>query len=265
MKKPDWRVWIKDRKECKNWLKSYLRRGVLRKTGDESRLYLRKANHNLNFANWVFEKHKDEIPKIFRDETFYDWIISIYYYAVYHSALALISKERHSSKSHSASLCFLIYYNYHLQKALDKEDIEIIANSLDKEDIETIGDSKELRERASYDVHELFEKKLAEQAREKAVNFINKIRVLLQESKSTGKKARSKKNKRKAEEEMAKKDESKEEKIVDNKKNAKTESLQKAATGEKSNEAEKPMKEDEPANINEGLEAKNKRENNLNK
>jgi len=39
-------------------------------------------------------------------------------------------------------------------------DIILVANSLNKEDIETLGASKELRERASYDVHELFEKKL---------------------------------------------------------------------------------------------------------
>ncbi|MBI2632454.1 hypothetical protein HYW75_05600, partial [Candidatus Pacearchaeota archaeon] len=65
------------------------------------------------------------------------------------------------------------------QKALDKEDVELIASSLDREDIETLGVSKELREKACYDVHELFEKKLAEQIREETVNFANKIKLLL--------------------------------------------------------------------------------------
>ncbi|MBU3913341.1 MAG: hypothetical protein KKE50_04570 [Nanoarchaeota archaeon] len=181
MKKPDWRVWIKDKEECGHWLNNYIGKKVLRKSEDESRLYLNKSNHNLNFANWVFEKHQDEIPKIFRDETFYDWIINIYYYAIYHSASALISREGYSSKNHSASLCFLIYYNYHLQNKISKEDVELVASSLNKEDIETLGNSKELRERASYDVHELFEKKLAEQIREKAVDFVNKIKMLLEE------------------------------------------------------------------------------------
>ena len=103
----------------------------------------------------------------------------MYYYAIYHAALALMSKEGFVSKNHSATLCFLIYHHYHLQKALDEEDIRFIASYLDKEDIETIGDSKELRERACYDVHELFERKLAEYIREKAVDFVNKIKALL--------------------------------------------------------------------------------------
>ncbi len=180
MKSPDWRVWMKDEKECESWLISYIRKKILRKSKDESQLYLKKTDHNLNFANWVLDKHDDEIPKIF-NENFYDWVINIYYYAVYHAALALMSKEGYNSKNHSATLCFLIYHHYHLQNAINKEDVEFIASSLEKEDIEIIGDSKELRERASYNIHELFEKKLAEQIHEKAVNFINKIKILLKE------------------------------------------------------------------------------------
>ncbi len=76
-------------------------------------------------------------------------------------------------------MAFLIYHHYHSQKALEKEDVELIASSLGREDIETIGTSKELREKACYDVHEQFEKKLAEQIKEEAVDFANKIKILL--------------------------------------------------------------------------------------
>lgn len=205
MKKPDWKLWIKDKKECEYWLSNYIRRKVLRRTGDESELYLKKANHNLNFANWIFGKHDGEIKELFGDETFYDWIINIYYYAIYHSASALISREGYSSKSHSASLCFLIYYKYHLQNKISQEDVELIASSLNKEDIETLGDSKELRERASYNVHELFEKKLAEQIREKAVDFVNKIKFLLEEEE----RKRQEKGRKRVEEEKRKEQEGK--------------------------------------------------------
>ena len=54
---------------------------------------LRRTDHNLTFANWIIEKHKDEIPTVFGGDNFYDWVISIYYYAIYHAALALMSKE----------------------------------------------------------------------------------------------------------------------------------------------------------------------------
>lgn len=180
MRKPDWKLWLRDEKECKFWLDSYIRKKILKKSPDESRLYLRKADHNLTFANWIIEKHKDEIPAVFGGDNFYDWVISIYYYAIYHAALALMSREGLTSKNHSATLAFLIYHHYHSQKALEKEDVELIANSLGKEDIEALGISKELRERASYDVHEQFEKRLAEQIREQSVDFANKIKLILQ-------------------------------------------------------------------------------------
>jgi len=179
MKKPDWKVWLSDKKECKSWLDGYIKKKILKKSQDESKLHLRKTDHNLTFANWIIEKHKDEIPKVFGKDMFYDWVISIYYYAIYHSALALMSREGFISKNHSATLSFLIYHHYHAQKALEKEDVELIASSLAREDIETLGFSKELRERACYNVNELFEKKLAENIREQAVEFANKIRVLL--------------------------------------------------------------------------------------
>ena len=179
MKKPDWKLWMNDKDECKVWFNSYLKKGILRKSSDESRLHLRKTDHNLNFANWVAEKHKNEIPELFGNETFYDWIINFYYYAVYHAALALLCRENHKSKNHSATLCFLIYHHFHLQNALNKEDVELVASSLSREDIEIIGISKELREKACYDVHEGFERRLAEHIREQAVNFVNKIKLLL--------------------------------------------------------------------------------------
>lgn len=179
MRKPDWKLWLEDKKECRLWLEGYIRKGALRKSPDDSRLYLRKTDHNLNLASWVFEKHKGEIPETFGKETFYDWVISIYYYAIYHAALALVSREGYESKSHSATLCFLIHHHYHLQKALSKEEVELVAASLDKEDIETVGFSKELREKACYDVHETFEKKLAHQVREQAAHFASKIKSLL--------------------------------------------------------------------------------------
>lgn len=181
MRKPDWKLWLKDKEECKSWLNDYIRKELLKKGADESRLHLRKTDHNLNLANWITERHKDEIPKLFGEENFYDWIINIYYYAIYHAALALVSREGYKSKNHSATLCFLIYHHHHLQKAINKEDVELIASSLNKEDIETVGISKELREKACYDVHETFEQKLAQHVRNQAVNFANKIKLLLKE------------------------------------------------------------------------------------
>lgn len=178
MKKPDWKIWLKDKNECHLWLSRYINTKVLRKSTDESKLYLKKADHNLNFANWIFEKHKER-AEIFKEETFYDWVIDIYYYAIYHAALAMTSRDGYKSKSHSATLCYLIYYHHHSQKVLNEKDVELIAGFLNKGDIETIGISKEIREKASYDIHESFGEKLAKQIQEEAIDFINKIKTAI--------------------------------------------------------------------------------------
>ena len=113
MKSPNWREWIKNQKECRLWLENYKGKKILKKSKDQSNLYLRKTDHNLNFANWIMEKHENEIPEVFEKETFYDWVVSVYYYAIYHSALALITTKGYISKNHSATLCFIIYHYYH--------------------------------------------------------------------------------------------------------------------------------------------------------
>ncbi len=179
MKKPNWKLWLEDGGECKSWLGSYINKGILKRSLDDSKIYLKRVDHNLTFANWIIDKHKDEIPRIFGEDTFYDWVISIYYYGIYHAALALMSREGFTSKNHSATLCFLIYHHCHRQNKLDEEDVQLIASSLERGDIETLGFSKELREKACYDVHEQFERRLVEQIREQAVNFANKIKFLL--------------------------------------------------------------------------------------
>lgn len=179
MKAPDWKVWMNDKKECKKWLEIYKERSLIRVSEDDSKLYMRKAEHNINFANWIKEQHKTGIKEFFGEETFYDWVINIFYYAVYHSALALISKEGFESKNHSATLCFLIYSHFHLSKNITQKEIHLISSSLEKEDIESFGYSKEIRERASYNVHESFEEKLARQMQEEAVRFFNKIRNMI--------------------------------------------------------------------------------------
>ena len=177
MKKPDWRIWIRNKEECRIWLESYVKKKMLIKNKREEKLYFNKSEHNLNFANWLNEK-QDELKKLF-DDFFYDWVISGYYYTVYHSALALVSRLNYKSKSHLATLCFIIFYYFHDKKLLEEEHLEVIADSIEKEDIESVAKSKSLRERASYNVTETFEKQLVEDIKTDAVGFLQKVRSIL--------------------------------------------------------------------------------------
>ncbi len=183
MKRPDWRQWLSNRQACRKWHSDYLRKGVLRLTSANWKIYMRKSVHNLDFSNWIYRKHADEIPAAFGSERFFDWVIAGYYYSIYHAALALISTKGLESKSHLATLNSLILHFCHKEKSLDSKDIELVAESLgaslEKEDIELIAISKSLRERASYNASSEFEESLVKATKENAVRFIEKAQGIL--------------------------------------------------------------------------------------
>lgn len=179
MKAPNWEGWLKDENICKTWLDHYIQKGMLRKTRLSPSDYMRKAQHNIDFANWLNEKHKEELPRLFGDEKFYDWVISGYYYAIYHASLALISSKDYTSKSHYATLCLIIWCFHHETKHLDKKDITLLHSTMNKEDIEIIAETKELREKASYGVSGNFELRLVDKSKGNAIYFLNKAREIL--------------------------------------------------------------------------------------
>ncbi len=178
MKKPNWRNWIENKNDCKAWLDSYINKEIIVKSEGNEKLHYNKAEHNANLSNWLNSK-QDDLRTLF-DDVFYDWVINSSYYASYHAALALVSKLKFKSKSHAATLCFIIYYYFHDNKLLEKEHLEIVANALNKDDIEIITNSKSLRERASYNIDESFEKGIADDVRKNSLNFINKVRGILE-------------------------------------------------------------------------------------
>jgi len=183
MKKPNWRKWLKDKEDCRTWLNLYLKKRILKKTSLSEEDYLKKAIHNFDFANFILDKHKKEIPTLFGDEKFYDWVIIAYYYAIYHSALALLSMKNLSSKSHFATLCALTFYFYH-EKKLNRRDIELVAESHEKniqqKDLETFVKAKGMRERASYGVGTSFESYIVNRLKEDTRNFLEKVRSILE-------------------------------------------------------------------------------------
>jgi len=182
MKKPDWRVWLRSKSECRKWYDYYRKNSMLKKTTFKPENYMKKATHNIDFSNWVLAKHKDEIPTVFGDQKFYDWVIVGYYYTVYHASLALIASKGLESKSHFATLSAIILLFCH-EKKISKEDVEIVAESIGttitKDDIEIIIDSKSLRERASYNIGYEFDEALVKRAQSNAVKSMQKVRSVL--------------------------------------------------------------------------------------
>lgn len=180
-----WQTWLESKETLNKDFKSYKMKKLIRKIDCAtllSKTHLNKAFHNLDFANFTLN-NQDEINKRLEDETYFDWVIVISYYAMYHSAMALLYKLGYKASTHLATICVLC--KECLGKTLDKKDIEKISNVLElsEEEIKEIGRAKERREKASYSGSVSFEKNLAEMTLGDARKFINKIADILEEMK----------------------------------------------------------------------------------
>lgn len=175
-----WQTWIKDKDVCKNSLDNYIKKGVIRSNALPPTLHLKKAEHNFTFANWLIEQHSDTIPETFsNDENFYDWVVTAYYYSIYHMTLALLSTKHLSSKSHAATLCAVIYYFFHKTQALESDDIELLGNYLTADDIGAFSEAKSLRERVCYGVSRTFDTNIAYGAKNNTKKFLKKVKIIL--------------------------------------------------------------------------------------
>jgi len=175
---------VKDKKYCETVFKHYTKIRLLRKT-DSSLFdkYINKSMSNLEFANFILTEHDYSIKNKLPKKTFYDWCITIYYYSIYHIALALTTKISYESKSHLATITAITLFYYHKDNILKKKDIEFIIEKvhLEKQEIYLVLDSKKLRERACYGADEVFELSQAKRLQEQTAEFVNKIRSLLLE------------------------------------------------------------------------------------
>ncbi len=165
-----------------NDFKKFLANKLVRKITPNPRLvrvHLDKAFHNLDFANFTLE-NQDNINKRLSEETYFDWVIIISYYAMYHSALALLYELGYKTSTHLATICVLC--KECLGKTLKEEDIENISRifELSEEEVKEIGKAKERREKASYSGSISFERHLAEMTIEDARKFVNKVADILE-------------------------------------------------------------------------------------
>jgi len=171
-----WEIWMENKKECETAFYSYINKGIIKSEEEKQNLsksHLKKTDYNLDFINHMLDEKR-----------FYDWVIVGCYYAIYHASLALLSIRGYSSKSHLATLCSLIYlyYDNNKKKLLNKEDIELVAeSSLEKQEVSYFVEAKNKRETASYGISEEFNKNEAEKLKEKTILFVNKVKKIILE------------------------------------------------------------------------------------
>ena len=127
--------------------------------------HIRKARHNLEF----FKLNKE------RGE-FGDWLIVTLYYALYHSALALIVNKNYSSKNHFATILILIK-----EYSITKDEVILLNElSINKNDAELYTNLKKDRHDASYMTKVKFDRETIEDYENKVLDFINKAEEILE-------------------------------------------------------------------------------------
>ena len=167
-----WELWIKNRKLLEKDFDSHLKKKTIRDgaTTIEVKGHLSKAKRNLNFSRRVIDDLKD----------FYEWSIVSYYYSVYQAALALCALKGYKTKSHIATISILIKFFY--PQHISKEDLKTVAKTMMVEDdIKEFVELKNYREDATYSISVEYERELAENLGENAIDFVNKVERIIEE------------------------------------------------------------------------------------
>ena len=81
---PTWQDWLQSAKDCERSLKFFespriaaIKTLSRRVAQDNVTGHLRKAYHNLDLANKVFEMHQGEASFRYEGENYFDWVITI--------------------------------------------------------------------------------------------------------------------------------------------------------------------------------------------
>ena len=171
----------KEKKYCEDLFKHYLKIKTLRKTNLNYKSHIQKAISNLELANFLLEEHNFSIKEKLPNRKYYDWCITMYYYSIYHTALALLAKLGYKSKSHLATLTTITLFYYHKDNMLKKEDIDFLIENINlkEKEIDFVIESKDLRERACYGVNESFNLSITKLLQKETVDFVNRIKETL--------------------------------------------------------------------------------------
>ena len=189
-----WKDWLRDPRRCQRSMRYFqssrvsLIKTLSRRIAEENVLgHLKKAYHNLDLANRVFDIHEGEPGFRYEGENYFDWVITICYYAMYQASLAALAAVRKEGETHAATVCALIYHYVHKKKRLREQyliSLDLIGR-LARQDVQKLVEKKEEREKASYDTSFVTQKGLAERALTDAREFAAKIREILEEGLGT--------------------------------------------------------------------------------
>lgn len=139
---------------------------IIERDIENSKAYLKKAEHNLIFAKEVRTLKK-----------FNDWIFPVCFYSMYHACLAILSFFGYESRNQECTFVVLDKLVKEKKLNLSMSDIESIRKM--GESVGDESDMKTLREDFQYGTKVKAEKDLVDNAIKTADSFVGKVKGLL--------------------------------------------------------------------------------------
>lgn len=164
----------------------FIKKELLLKTPFIARLTLRfleKARNNLITMSILFDLHENDkvrdALKIPKDYDSSEWVVVSGYYAMYMAALAALARIGYRSKNHAATVVALETF-FVSKKLLEPKYLEMLKKAkLEKEQIDQLRLAKERREIAQYSVTKETTRKIAEEIKDNAYQFVERIEEML--------------------------------------------------------------------------------------
>lgn len=168
-----------------NW---FIQEGLLAKTPFIQKLaprFIEKAKNNLVTMSILFDLHNSkesrDLLHVPEDYDSSEWVAVCAYYAMYMAASAALAKISYKSKNHTATVVALETF-FVKKQLLEERYLKMIEKAqLEKEQIDNLKLARDRREIAQYSVTKETTRKIAEEIKEDAYGFVERIGKLIQE------------------------------------------------------------------------------------
>ncbi len=165
----------------------FIERGLLAKTPFIQKLsprFIDKAKNNLVTMSILFDIHNSKSARdtlnVPEDYDSSEWVAVCAYYAMYMAASAALAKINYKSKNHTATVVALETF-FVRKRLLEDKYLKMMEKAqLETEHIDSLKLARDRREIAQYSVTKETTKKIAEEIREDAYRFVERMEKLIQ-------------------------------------------------------------------------------------
>lgn len=164
----------------------FIQEGLLTKTPFVQKLapwFIEKAKNNLITLSILFDLHSNKEVRgslnVPEDYDSSEWVVVCAYYAMYMAASAALAKIRYKSKNHTATVLALETF-FVTKQLLEENYLDMIEKAqLEKEYVDNLNLARDRREIAQYSVTKETTRRIAEEMKEDAYKFVERMEKLV--------------------------------------------------------------------------------------